>query len=182
MEETLFYVLGITLVVAALSVSVIGLRWEGFPPSRAVLGVVIAGFAALVVATGAFAWMNAANEQDDREAEQAEEAAQAPAQEGGGGETTTTTTASVSGEEVFNSAGCSGCHTLSAAGSTGTTGPNLDDALKGKPSDFIEQSIVDPNAVIAEGYPPDVMPQNFGDSLSPEELDAVVQYLSESTQ
>jgi mono/diheme cytochrome c family protein len=181
MEETLFYVLGITLVVAALSLSAIGLRWEGFPGSRAALGAIIAAFATLVVATAAFAWMNAADEQDTREAEQAEEAAQAPAEEGGGGETTTTT-ASVNGEEVFNSAGCSGCHTLAAAGSTGTTGPNLDDALKGKPTDFIEQSIVDPNAEIAKGYPPDVMPQNFGDTLSPEELDAVVQYLSESSQ
>jgi mono/diheme cytochrome c family protein len=32
------------------------------------------------------------------------------------------------GKEVFASAGCGGCHTLSAAGSTGSVGPNLDDA------------------------------------------------------
>jgi mono/diheme cytochrome c family protein len=33
------------------------------------------------------------------------------------------------GREVFlSSAGCAGCHTLSAAGSTGTTGPDLDEA------------------------------------------------------
>jgi mono/diheme cytochrome c family protein len=31
------------------------------------------------------------------------------------------------GKAVFSSAGCSGCHTLKAAGSTGTVGPNLDD-------------------------------------------------------
>jgi len=30
------------------------------------------------------------------------------------------------GKAVFTSAGCSGCHTLQAAGSTGTVGPNLD--------------------------------------------------------
>lgn len=30
------------------------------------------------------------------------------------------------GKAVFASAGCSGCHTLKAAGSTGTVGPNLD--------------------------------------------------------
>lgn len=35
------------------------------------------------------------------------------------------------GEGVFASAGCGGCHTLAAAGSSGTVGPNLDDA---KPS------------------------------------------------
>jgi len=30
------------------------------------------------------------------------------------------------GKAVFTSAGCSGCHTLKAAGATGTVGPNLD--------------------------------------------------------
>ena len=36
------------------------------------------------------------------------------------------------GEQVFASAGCGGCHTLSAAGATGTVGPNLDDAQAGR--------------------------------------------------
>ncbi len=35
------------------------------------------------------------------------------------------------GKAVFTSAGCTGCHTLKDAGSTGTVGPNLDQA---KPS------------------------------------------------
>ena len=32
------------------------------------------------------------------------------------------------GKGIFSSAGCTGCHTLKAAGSTGTVGPNLDQA------------------------------------------------------
>ena len=32
------------------------------------------------------------------------------------------------GEAVFAAAGCGGCHTLEAAGSSGSVGPNLDDA------------------------------------------------------
>jgi mono/diheme cytochrome c family protein len=44
--------------------------------------------------------------------------------------TTATSTATqgdaVAGKSVFTSAGCSGCHTLKAAGATGTVGPNLD--------------------------------------------------------
>ena len=32
------------------------------------------------------------------------------------------------GEQVFSSAGCGSCHTFEAAGSTGSIGPNLDDA------------------------------------------------------
>jgi mono/diheme cytochrome c family protein len=35
------------------------------------------------------------------------------------------------GADVYASAGCGGCHTLSAAGSSGSVGPNLDDS---KPS------------------------------------------------
>jgi mono/diheme cytochrome c family protein len=32
------------------------------------------------------------------------------------------------GKQVFETAGCKGCHTLKAAGATGTVGPNLDQA------------------------------------------------------
>lgn len=40
--------------------------------------------------------------------------------------TTTGTTAKPDGKAVFASAGCGNCHTLKAAGSNGTVGPNLD--------------------------------------------------------
>ena len=44
--------------------------------------------------------------------------------------TTTTSTSAqgdpAAGKTVFASSGCGGCHTLKAAGSTGTVGPNLD--------------------------------------------------------
>jgi mono/diheme cytochrome c family protein len=75
---------------------------------------------------------------------------------------------------------CGSCHMLAAAATTGTTGPDLDEVLKGKPASYIEKQIVDPNSQIAKGYPPDVMPQDFGDSLTPEDLKALVQYLLES--
>jgi cytochrome c oxidase subunit 2 len=76
---------------------------------------------------------------------------------------------------------CGTCHTLADAGTTGTTGPDLDKVLKGKDAAFIKQSIVEPNAVIASGYQPDIMPSNFGDTLSPQQIDALVQYLSKVT-
>ena len=79
------------------------------------------------------------------------------------------------------SAGCTGCHTLADAGSNGTTGPDLDGALKGKPESFIRTSIVDPNAEIEQNYPPNVMPDNYGTELSPEDLDALVAYLHQAT-
>ena len=90
------------------------------------------------------------------------------------------------GKAVFTSAGCASCHTLSQAGATGTVGPNLDTAIKGDAGStplaaFIKESIVDPNKVIAAGFQPGVMPGNFGDTLSAEQVDALVKYLSEVT-
>jgi cytochrome c oxidase subunit 2 len=84
------------------------------------------------------------------------------------------------GGEVFASNGCGGCHTLTAASSNGTIGPDLDTALKGQDADKIKEDIVDPNAEITKGYGANIMPPNFGQALSPEELDALVKYLQES--
>jgi mono/diheme cytochrome c family protein len=81
----------------------------------------------------------------------------------------------------FFATNCGGCHTLAQAGTTGTTGPNLDEALKGMSAQQISQSISDPNAVIAPGYQPNVMPQNFGQTLTPDQLTALVQYLQTAT-
>jgi mono/diheme cytochrome c family protein len=188
-SKTLFFILGIGLVVLALVLAAIGLRFEKFPGSRMVQLGVVALFAAVVVGTAAFAWLEAEDEQDHREAELAEAAKsnEAAGNEGeaqeevGPGAATTTTTASVDGAQVFEENGCGGCHTLAAAGSTGQIGPDLDGALKSKTEDFIRTSIIDPNAEIAKSYPPDVMPQSFGTDLSSDELDALVQYLAEST-
>src|ERR671937_194721 len=66
MEKTLFYVLGILLVLSALGVAALGLRFPSFPPSRAVLGAVIAYFVALVAATTTFAVLQA-NTSDERQ-------------------------------------------------------------------------------------------------------------------
>lgn len=85
------------------------------------------------------------------------------------------------GAQVFANNGCGGCHTLQAAGSGGVTGPNLDEILPGQSEAMIHESIVDPNAKIAKGYPPNVMPQNFEQLLSEKELEDLVKYLSEST-
>jgi len=42
----------------------------------------------------------------------------------------------------------------------------------------IKQSIEDPEAKIAEGFHPGIMPR-YGDTLSPEQVDALVEYLKE---
>jgi len=84
------------------------------------------------------------------------------------------------GAQVFANNGCGGCHTLAAANSGGTTGPDLDEVLPGQPEAEIEESIVDPNAKIAQGYPENVMPQTFKETIQPEELKELVKFLSEN--
>ena len=89
--------------------------------------------------------------------------------------------AGAAGEQIFTSAGCAGCHTLAAAGSTATIGPDLSQ-LSTAEAEFVRTSIVEPNAQVAEGFSPDVMPDNFGEELSDEELDALVKYLLEAQE
>jgi mono/diheme cytochrome c family protein len=85
------------------------------------------------------------------------------------------------GAQVFANNGCGNCHTFAAAESGGVTGPDLDEVLPGQTDAMVEESIVEPNAQIAKGYPPNVMPQNFGEMLSPKEIEDLVQYLIENS-
>ena len=74
---------------------------------------------------------------------------------------------------------CGACHTLADAGTSSQTGPDLDTSLKGKDEDYIREGIVEPDKVIASGFQAGIMPKNYGDTLSQEEQDALVEYLAE---
>jgi cytochrome c oxidase cbb3-type subunit 3 len=80
----------------------------------------------------------------------------------------------------FFATNCGGCHVLGAAGTTGTVGPNLDDALPGQSEAQVSQSITDPAAKTASGFKPGLMPANFGDTLTPAQLKQLVAYLLQS--
>ena len=71
------------------------------------------------------------------------------------------------GKTVFASAGCGGCHTFSAAGSTGTVGPNLDDA--GVEFDAAVQQVKNGGG----GMPA------FGDRLSDQEIADVAAFVTQ---
>ena len=60
-----------------------------------------------------------------------------------------------------------------------TTGPDLDEALADMSPEQIREAIADPNAEIAKGFGEGIMPDNYEQLLSPEELDALVKYLDE---
>jgi mono/diheme cytochrome c family protein len=89
------------------------------------------------------------------------------------------------GKAIFLSSGCGGCHTLFAAGTTGTTGPNLGDRvavdameLDGDVPDYVRESIVDPDAVIAPGgYEAGTMPSTFAKQLTEQQLADLVAYV-----
>jgi len=102
----------------------------------------------------------------------------APAPAAGGGEPSGTQLADLGKQTFTGDGGCGGCHTLADAGTSGTVGPDLGTALKGRDEAFIRTSIVDPNAVIAKGYQPNVMPADFGQRLSQAQLDGLVAYLA----
>ena len=89
------------------------------------------------------------------------------------------------GERVFNSASpitCTTCHSLD-----GTVG--LGPSLRGiseragtqvaglSAEEYLRESILDTNAFIVEGFPESLMPVNFSETLSAEEVDAVIAFL-----
>lgn len=74
------------------------------------------------------------------------------------------------GEAVFASAGCGGCHTLEAAGSSGSIGPNLDEASPSRDK-VVER--------VTEGK--GVMP-SFADQLTEQQIQDVAAFVSQSTE
>jgi plastocyanin len=98
MNGTLFYVFGITLVVSAILVALVGLRFEDFPPNRGVLAGVVLYFVALVVGTTTFAVLHAADDQHARQASEAQAATQTPAGGSTSPTSTTSTTAAPAGK------------------------------------------------------------------------------------
>ena len=80
---------------------------------------------------------------------------------GGGGEQPT------DGESIFVQ-NCGGCHTLAAAGTTGTIGPNLDDAKPSK--DLVVERVTNGMGAM----PP------FKDVLNEQQINAVADYVSSS--
>ena len=84
-NETLFFILGGILVVAALGLSFLGLRAKDFPPRPVLVGAT-ALFAAVVVGTAVYSVLNAQDEQEHREQELAKEEEEAEAGAGEGEE------------------------------------------------------------------------------------------------
>ncbi len=87
------------------------------------------------------------------------------------------------GAQIFREhpvASCIRCHRVGGEG--GAVGPILDGIALRKGADYLRQSLVDPQAAIAEGYPAAVSPMPpFGVLLKPQELEDVLAFLQTLT-
>ncbi len=98
------------------------------------------------------------------------------------------------GKAIFTGVGgCGSCHTLAAAGTTGTVGPNLNtlkaacatpasQAARGATFEkCVTTAITDPYKYIPAGYHSGIMPSTFSKTLSPSQIQALVTFLSSAS-
>ena len=177
--QTALVVVAASFIVFALVAALVVPRsWPSFPGRRLDVFLLVCGvfFVGQLTAVFALAEFGEADK-SARETSAAGETTPPPTQTGTTSTETTPTTGTtrpspaagdpVAGKQVFlGTAGCSSCHTLADAGSTGNVGPNLD-ALK--PSyDAVEKQVTNGGGV---------MPA-FKDTLSQKQIQDVAAYVS----
>ena len=105
-------------------------------------------------------------------------------------------TSPAAGKQVFTGiGGCGSCHVMAAAGTTGTVGPNLDTRLRSDCAlpaskkirgatlqECTRKAIVDPYAFLPSGYAAGIMPNNFETKLHPNEITALVNFISSASK
>lgn len=108
---------------------------------------------------------------------------------------TSSSGSAAAGKAVFLSAGCASCHTLAAAASTGTIGPDLTTRLASDCANpasqkirgttlkaCIDKAIIDPYAYIPTGYQKGIMPATFANTLGPAKINELVDFLASVTK
>lgn len=147
--------LGIAAVAAvfilfALAAAFLAPRWDrDFPGRRGLPWFVVVSVALFLAMMAAIVFFAREDEEEEEHAETAQVAEGNPE----------------AGADVFASAGCGGCHTLEAAGTSGTIGPDLDASEAG------HEQVVEQVTNGGGGMPP------FGDSLSEEEIRDVAAFV-----
>jgi len=81
-------------------------------------------------------------------------------------------------EEIVARYGCGACHKI--AGQSGAVGPDLSSIGASRDSDYLRRAILEPNAEVAEGYPPNLMPATYGGQFYAQELELLVAYMKAS--
>jgi mono/diheme cytochrome c family protein len=87
------------------------------------------------------------------------------------------------GKQVYAQNGCGSCHTFGPAGSSGTTGPNLDELPQLAENagedlqEFTREAIENPDSYVEEGFPEGLMPTA---DLDDKQLADLVAFLTQS--
>ena len=79
-------------------------------------------------------------------------------------------------EAIIGKHACGACHKV--AGQVGALGPDLTQIGASRDESHLRRAILEPNADIAEGFPPNMMPGNYGEQLFAKELEVLVAYLA----
>jgi cytochrome c oxidase subunit 2 len=89
------------------------------------------------------------------------------------------------GLAIATSTGCTACHSADGSDSVGPTwlglygsGRDFEDGDSAPADDaYLRESIIDPPLRVVVGYPGNLMPTLYGDSLSDQEIDQIVAYI-----
>ena len=89
------------------------------------------------------------------------------------------------GERVSRANGCIGCHSLDGAALPGPTWQGLfgaevtlaDGSTTTVDEEYLHTAIVDPNVEIHEGFPPNLMPATYGDMLTEEQIQDIIEFI-----
>lgn len=159
--KTVLLIVAITFIAWALITAIfVPKRSPGFP--LRLDAYILVSVVLFIAQMSAVVWVTGTQETEE----------ETHAAETGGGTTEggTTTEApagdAAAGKQVFESAGCVACHTLADAGSTGTVGPNLDDAKP--PATLVVTRVTD-----GAGAMP-----SFKDKLTEQQIQDVAAYVS----
>lgn len=79
-------------------------------------------------------------------------------------------------EEAIAEFACGGCHKI--ADEKGELGPDLTQIGALYDRDYLRRALLDPNAEIAEGFEPEMMPDDYGEQMYAAELEMLVNYLA----
>lgn len=81
-------------------------------------------------------------------------------------------------EEAVKKHGCGACHKI--AGEQGAIGPDLTRVGAKRKREYLVRAILTPDADVAAGFPPGMMPNDYMDKLTAGELNLLVDFMEKS--
>jgi cytochrome c oxidase subunit 2 len=89
------------------------------------------------------------------------------------------------GQKVYEQYGCQACHTLDGSELVGPTflgaygrQVEFEDGTTALADEaYMYESVVDPNARIVNGFSPNVMPQNYADQITDEQINDLIEFM-----